>query len=61
MNDILRRIKKLNERDAIEALKYNGDSKFVRVAKRLNEKNREEKENNISPRYYAWTEEKNKW
>ena len=60
VNDILRRIKKLNERDAIEALKYNGDSKFVRVAKRLNEKNREEKENNISPRYYAWTEEKNK-
>lgn len=60
VNDILRRIKKLNERDAIEALKYNGDSKFVRVAKRLNEKNREEKENNVSPRYYAWTEEKNK-
>lgn len=60
VNDILRRIKKLNERDAIEALKYNGDSKFVRVAKRLNEKNREEKEKNVSPRYYAWTEEKNK-
>lgn len=60
VNDILRRIKKLNERDALEAIKYNGDKKFVRVAKRLNEKNREEKEHGASPRHYAWTEEKNK-
>lgn len=60
VNDILRRIKKLNERDALEAIKYNGDTKFVRVEKRLNEKNREEKERNTTPRSYAWTEEKNK-
>lgn len=60
VNDILRRIKKLNERDALEAIKYNGDTKFVRVEKRLNEKNREEKERRDTPRYYAWTEEKNK-
>ena len=60
VNDILRRIKKLNERDALEAIKYNGDTKFVRVEKRLNEKNREEKEHATTPRNYAWTEEKNK-
>ena len=60
VNDILRRIRKLNERDALEAIKYNGDTKFVRVEKRLKEKDREEKEHNTTPRHYAWTEEKEK-
>ncbi len=60
VNDILRRIRKLNERDALEAIKYNGDTKFVRVEKRLKEKDREEKERNTTPRHYAWTEEKEK-
>ena len=60
VNDILRRIRKLNERDALEAIKYNGDTKFVRVEKRLKEKDREEKERNSTPRHYAWTEEKEK-
>ena len=40
VNDILKRIKRLNERDALEAIKYNGDTKFVRVEKRLKEKTR---------------------
>ena len=56
VNDILKRIKRLNERDALEAIKYNGDTKFVRVEKRLKEKDKEE----TSPRNYAWTEEKEK-
>lgn len=60
MNDILKRIKKINERDALEAIKYNGDTKFVRVEKRLKEKDREEKQRKVSPRNYAWTEEKQK-
>lgn len=60
VNDILRRIKKLNERDALEAIKYNGDTKFVRVEKRLKEKDKEETERNVTPRNYAWTEEKEK-
>lgn len=60
VNDILRRIKKLNERDALEAIKYNGDTKFVRVEKRLKEKDKEETERKVMPRNYAWTEEKEK-
>lgn len=62
VNDILRRIKKLNERDAYEAIKYNGDSKFVRVEKRLKEKAEEEekKPNPPTPRLYAWTQQKEK-
>lgn len=60
VNDILRRIKKLNERDALEAIKYNGDTKFVRVEKRLKEKDKEETEREVTPRNYAWTEEKEK-
>lgn len=60
VNDILRRIKKLNERDALEAIKYNGDTKFVRMEKRLKEKDKEETERKVTPRNYAWTEEKEK-
>lgn len=60
VNDILKRIKRLNERDALEAIKYNGDTKFVRVEKRLKEKGKEEIEHKTSPRNYAWTEEKEK-
>ena len=58
VNDILKRIKRLNERDALEAIKYNGDTKFVRVEKRLKEKDKEEIEHKTSPRNYAWTEER---
>ena len=60
VNDILKRIKRLNERDALEAIKYNGDTKFVRVEKRLKEKDKEEIEHKTLPRNYAWTEEKEK-
>lgn len=60
VNDILKRIKRLNEHDALEAIKYNGDTKFVRVEKRLKEKDKEEIEHKTSPRNYAWTEEKEK-
>ena len=60
VNDILKRIKRLNERDALKAIKYHGDTKFVRVEKRLKEKDKEEIEHKTSPRNYAWTEEKEK-
>lgn len=60
VNDILKRIKRLNERDALEAIKYNGDTKFMRVEKRLKEKDKEEIEHKVSPRNYAWTEGKEK-
>ena len=38
INDILTRIRKKNEADNILAIKYKGDSKFVRIEKRLKEK-----------------------
>lgn len=60
VNEILRRIKKMNERDALRAIDYNGDTKFVRVEKRLNEQAKKEDVENRTPRTYAWTKEKQK-
>lgn len=31
INGILKRIRQMNERDALRAIAYNGDTKFVRV------------------------------
>ena len=60
VNDILKRIKRINEQDALEAIKYHGDTKFVRIEKRLKERDKDERERNVTPRNYAWTEEKAK-
>ncbi len=60
VNDILRRIRKLNEKDALEAIKYNGDTKFVRVEKRLHERSKDEDAENKTPRNYAWTKDREK-
>ena len=60
VNDILKRIKRINEQDALEAIKYHGDTKFVRIEKRLKEKDQDEKQRKVTPRNYAWTEEKQK-
>lgn len=60
INDIVRRIHKLNQQDALKAIKYNGDTKFVRIEKRLSEKDKKEIRDNKKPRLYAWTEDKNK-
>lgn len=57
VNDILKRIKRINERDALEAIKYHGDTKFVRIEKRLKEKDIDEEQKNVTPRNYSWTEE----
>ena len=46
INDILNRIRKKNEEDNILAIKYKGDSKFVRIEKRLKE-NAEKFEKNL--------------
>ena len=60
VNDILKRIKRINEQDALEAIKYHGDTKFVRIEKRLKERDKDERQRNVTPRNYAWTEEKEK-
>lgn len=60
INDILRRIKKMNEKDALRAIDYHGDTKFVRIEKRLKEKDQAD-ESNPEPKYnYAWTKERQK-
>ncbi len=60
VNDILRRIRRLNERDALDAIRYNGDAKFVRVEKRLRERSKDEEERDKTSRSYGWTKEKEK-
>ena len=60
INDMLKRIKKMNERDALRAIAYNGDTKFVRIEKRLHEQSQKEEQENREPRNYAWTREKQK-
>ena len=52
--------KKMNERDALRAIAYNGDTKFVRIEKRLHEQSQKEEQENREPRNYAWTKEKQK-
>jgi len=60
INNILGRIKKMNERDALRAIDYHGDSKFVRIEKRLKEKSNIDESTTESKHYYTWTEEKEK-
>ena len=55
INGILKRIRQMNERDALRAITYNGDTKFVRVEKRLTEQSDREEQEHTEPRTYAWT------
>lgn len=58
INGILKRIRQMNERDALRAIAYNGDTKFVRVEKRLTEQSDREEREHTEPRTYAWTKKK---
>lgn len=51
INGILKRIRQMNERDALRAIAYNGDTKFVRVEKRLTEQSDREERSipNLAP------------
>ncbi len=60
LNEILKRIRKLNQLDALRSTYYNGDTKFVRVEKRLKEQCQKEEDENKTPRNYYWTKEKEK-
>lgn len=53
VNDILKRIKRINEQDALDAVKYHGDTKFVRIEKRLKERDKDERQRNVTPQNYA--------
>lgn len=58
INGILKRIRQMNERDALKAIAYNGDTKFVRIEKRLTEQADREEREHTEPRTYAWTKKK---
>lgn len=60
INGILKRIRQMNERDALRAIAYNGDTKFVRVEKRLTEQSDREEREHTEPRTYAWTKRKSR-
>ena len=60
LNDILKRIRKINEEDAITALRYNHDRKFARIEKRIQEKDKQNDEQGITPNSFAWSKDKEK-
>lgn len=60
LNDILKRIRKINEEDAITALRYNNDRKFARIEKRIQEKEKQNEEQQITPNNFSWSKDKEK-
>lgn len=60
LNDILKRIRKINEEDAITALRYNHDRKFARIEKRIQEKEKQNEEQQVTPNNFAWSKDKEK-
>lgn len=60
LNDILKRIRKINEEDAITALRYNHDRKFARIEKRIQEKEKQNEEQHVTPNNFAWSKDKEK-
>ena len=60
VNSILKRIREMNQRNDLRAIKYNGDKKFVRIENRLREK--AEQEENTSPeiKKFTWTKSQEK-
>lgn len=60
LNDILKRIRRINEEDAITALRYNHDRKFARIEKRIQEQEKKNEEQNITPNNFAWSKDKEK-
>lgn len=60
LNDILKRIRKINEEDAITALRYNNDRKFARIEKRIQEKDKQNEEQSVTPNKFAWSKDKEK-
>lgn len=57
LNDILKRVRILNEQDRILSLEYHNDLKFARIHKRLQQK--EEQERTV-PNPYGWSKNKTK-
>ena len=60
LNDILKRIRKINEEDAITALRYNNDRKFARIEKRIQEKEKQNEELQVTPNNFSWSKDKEK-
>lgn len=60
LNDILKRIRKINEEDAITALRYNNDKKFARIEKRIQEKEKQNEEQQVTPNNFSWSKDKEK-
>ena len=57
LNDILKRVRILNEKDRILSLQYHNDLKFARIHKRLVQK---EEQETTTPNPYGWSKNKTK-
>ncbi len=57
LNDILKRVRILNEKDRILSLQYHNDLKFARIHKRLVQK---EEQETSTPNPYGWSKNKQK-
>jgi type I restriction enzyme R subunit len=60
LKEILRKVKVLNQEDAIIALKYHNDRKYARIQKRLQEKERETSSQPDANDPFAWTKDMEK-
>ena len=58
LNDILKRVRLMNERDRILAMDYHNDLKFARVHKRLVEKSEQEERDTSDSKSYGWSKNK---
>ncbi|SHL70326.1 type I restriction enzyme, R subunit [Xylanibacter ruminicola] len=57
LNDILKRVSILNEKDRILSLQYHNDLKFARIHKRLEQREQQE---STTPNPYGWSKNKQK-
>lgn len=60
LNEILKKIKTINEEDAIIALKYNNDQKYARIEKRIKEKEKSEEDLGHVENQFSWSKDKQK-
>lgn len=58
LNDILKRVRLMNERDRILAMDYHNDLKFARIHKRLVEKGEQEERETSETKTYGWSKNK---
>lgn len=58
LDEILKKVKLLNEQDRILAMKYHNDIKYARIHKRMQQKQEQEESENPGSNSYGWSKDK---